>query len=208
MSIRSFVRLALIASIITILIKWNDPAWEGINPLLAISVAAVGILLTFWKPEREEGESTESGSVGAPRAPASRPAASTADDPYHKAHVLAAHGDYEGAVKEYQRAANQDRDNRRPIVEIVKICLDHLHQPDRAIQILEEAAARPGWSPNNHAFFLFRLVDLYLEHRSDQNHAVQLLREVIARYPDSRHSAHAVHKLREIDPSLVGPSTT
>jgi hypothetical protein len=86
---------------------------------------------------------------------------------------------------------------------MTKIYLDKLHEPENAIRTLEDALHASGWADEDESFFLFRLVDLNLEHRHDHERAVELLIDVVERFPDSRHSANAVHRLRELDPAAL-----
>ncbi len=125
-------------------------------------------------------------------------------DPYLKARGKAAIGDYEGAVQEYQHILAENPEDRMPVAEITKLYLERLHDPANAELTLENAIRQDHWSDDDAAFFIFRLIDIIQEHQpDDQDRVVNLLQKVIRRYPGTRYSANATHKLREIDPALV-----
>jgi lipopolysaccharide biosynthesis regulator YciM len=125
-------------------------------------------------------------------------------DPYMKARGKVAIGDYEAAVAEFREIAKDNPEDRMPVVEIVKLYLDRLHDTNNAELTLENAIRQEHWAPDDAAYFIFRLIDLIQEHHSDdQDRVVNLLQKVMRRYPDTRHSANAIHRLRDIDPTLV-----
>lgn len=125
-------------------------------------------------------------------------------DPYLKARGKVAIGDYEGAVAEFREIAKDNPGDRMPITDIVKLYLERLHDPANAELTLENAIREEHWEPEDGSWFIFRLVDLIQEHQpDDQDRVVNLLQKAMRRYPNSRHSANAIHRLREIDPSLV-----
>lgn len=125
-------------------------------------------------------------------------------DPYLKARGKIAIGDYEGAVAEFQQIARENPEDRMPISEIVKLYLERLHDPNNAELVLENAIRDDHWGPEDASWFIFKLVDLVQEHQpDDQDRVVNLLQKVMRRYPQTRYSANATHRLREIDPALV-----
>lgn len=124
-------------------------------------------------------------------------------DPFMKANSKIAQGDYEGAIAEYREAAREEPTNRRPVAEITNLYLDRLRNPEAAVRNIEEALENRQWEEEDHAFFLFRLVDIYQEHLGNQDHAIALLQQVLRDFPDTRHSANATHRLRKIDPALI-----
>lgn len=119
------------------------------------------------------------------------------DDPNIKAQSLTLQGDWEGAIEQFKLASEQDPANRLPLIEIAQIQRERLDQPKEALQTLTEAIARGGWRENDEAFFMFRQADIYHEDLEDNGKAVSVLREIIAKYPQTRHSANANHKLHE-----------
>ena len=125
------------------------------------------------------------------------------EDPYHKVHTLVNQGDYDEAVTVLREIARDSPNDRRPVAEVVKIYLEKLKQPEGAIQILEQSERQSGWEEDDRSFFLSRLADLYLEHRDDDDSAKKVLQQIIDEFPETRHSANAIHKLRELDPALV-----
>lgn len=125
-------------------------------------------------------------------------------DPYLKARGKIAIGDYEGAVAEFRQIARENPKDRMPITEIVKLYLERLHDPANAELVLENAIRDPHWSDEDASWFIFKLVDLVQTHQpDDKDRVINLLQKVMRRYPETRHSANAIHRLREIDPQLV-----
>ena len=120
------------------------------------------------------------------------------DDPLHDARALFAQGDYEGAITVYREVAKESADDRFPWVEISKIQNDNLEDPDGAIETLREGLESQEWSVNNAAFFLFRIAELYEKQKEDMMTAIQLLQQVVELFPETRHSANATHRLREL----------
>ena len=117
-------------------------------------------------------------------------------DVMHDARSLMAQGDYEGAIAAFRAAAAAEPLNRLPIVEIVKIQKDHLRDPASAIQTVRDALEGQAWEPNDAAYFLYRLGELYDE-AGDRATAVVVLQQVIDEFPGTRHSANAMHKMHE-----------
>ncbi len=120
-------------------------------------------------------------------------------DAHAKAASKLAQGDYAGAIREYQAMAKEAPNARFPIVEIAKIQLEKLEQPDLAIQTLELALAQRAWPEDDEAFMLFRIAELHLEHRHDPARASEYLHTITERFPSTRHSANATHRLRELE---------
>lgn len=120
-------------------------------------------------------------------------------DVMHDARSLMAQGDYHGAIEAFKQAAAADPLNRLPWVEIAKIHKDNLHDPESAIQTIRHALERQEWEPNDAAYFLFRLAEMYdaLEHNRSSARAI--MQQVIDEFPGTRHSANAKTKLREWD---------
>ena len=120
-------------------------------------------------------------------------------DAFTKAAAKVTQGDYEGAVEAYREIAIDEPDNRFPILEIAKIQQDHLGNVDAAIMTLENAVESKEWPVNDATFFIFRVQELYLNEKNDEARAKELLQLVIDKFPDTRHSANAHHKLNEIN---------
>lgn len=116
-----------------------------------------------------------------------------------KAAAKLAQGDYEGAIAEYEKLAREKPEDAFPLAEIAKIYSDKMDDPRRAISFLQERLESKEWEPDAGAFLMFRMVDLYADRLKDYREAHELLDEVIANFPNTRHSANAHHKLREVD---------
>ncbi len=118
-------------------------------------------------------------------------------DPFHDARVFMAQGEWEAAIASFREAAQLDPLNRMPYVEIAKIQKQHLEDPAAAIETLREAIEGQEWEPNDAAFLMFRLAEVYDDSTGDRAAAVTLMEQVIEQFPESRHSANARTKLHE-----------
>lgn len=119
-------------------------------------------------------------------------------DPMHDARALFAQGDFEGAIQAYRDVASEQPENRFPWIEISKIQHDNLENADAAIATLREALESYEWRVNDAAFFMFRLADMYEQDKQDLATATGILQQVVDTFPETRHSANATHRLREL----------
>lgn len=118
-------------------------------------------------------------------------------DPGTKARALVAQGDYEGAIEAYLDVARAMPEDRLPVVEAMRLAREKLHDPRRAIQIVEEAVNDRAWPEDDAAYFLFRLVEMNEDDLQDRQAAATYLQHVVANFPGTRHAANAMHKLRD-----------
>ncbi|MEM7386727.1 MAG: hypothetical protein AAF514_17455 [Verrucomicrobiota bacterium] len=126
------------------------------------------------------------------------------EDPYAKAHIRIAQGEYVSAINTFQDIfANQEELERRPIVEIAKLQLEKLEDPEAAAHTLKHALTQRDWEEEDAAFLLGRQAEIVADHLNDKDRSIEILKEIIERFPDTRYSANATHKLKEIDPTLV-----
>ena len=123
------------------------------------------------------------------------------EDPKAHAMALLAQGEYESAIEELKRLSKELSGDRFPVVEIAKIYEEKLNQPELAITTYEKAIllGDQEWRENDLAFFKFRLADLSVEVHEDFDKAKAFLEQVIIEFPDTRHSANATHKMRELE---------
>lgn len=119
-------------------------------------------------------------------------------DPMHDARALFAQGEFHAAIEAYRGVAAEQPENRFPWIEIAKIQHDNLEDPDAAIQTLRQALESYEWRVNDAAFFMFRLAELYENDKGDFTTSVGILQQVVELFPETRHSANATHKLREL----------
>jgi len=119
-------------------------------------------------------------------------------DPMHDARVFLARGDYEAAIAAYRAVALAQPENRFPWIEIAKIQHDKLEDPDASIGTLRTALESREWRVNDMAFFMFRLAELYEVDKEDKPRSVSILEQVVELFPETRHSANATHRLREL----------
>jgi tetratricopeptide (TPR) repeat protein len=120
------------------------------------------------------------------------------NDPMHDARSLVAQGDYAGAIEAYRAVAAEHPDDRFPWIEMSKIQNTNLEDPDAAIATLKEGLEAHEWTVNNAAFFLFRIAGIYEEEKEDMDSTVQLLQQIVELFPETRHSANATHRLRDL----------
>jgi len=73
-----------------------------------------------------------------------------------------------------------------------------LNDPQRAMAFLETQISSRSWSEDDGAFLLFRLADVHEEALHDFDGALEVLDGVISRFPNTRHSANAHHRLHGI----------
>ncbi len=124
-------------------------------------------------------------------------------DPLHDARAAYARGDYEEAMDVYRSVVDDDPYNRLPWVEIAKIQHDNLEDPEAALLTLRTALESHEWPVNDAAFFMGRLSDIYLTDFDDRESAIAILNQMIEIFPETRHSANATHKLREMGEDLT-----
>lgn len=115
----------------------------------------------------------------------------------HDARAKLAQGDLEGAIAAFRDAQAADPLNRIPVVEIAKIQREQLGDPAGAVQTLREAIEGQEWQPNDAAFLMFRLAEVYDESLGDRTSAASIMQQVVDQFPETRHSANARHKLHE-----------
>jgi tetratricopeptide (TPR) repeat protein len=118
-------------------------------------------------------------------------------DPMHDARAKVAQGDWDGAIEAFRAAAAADPLNRLPYVEISKIQLDHLEDPQAAVDTLRHAIEGQEWQENDAAYLMFRLAEIYETSLGEHQSASTIMTQVIEQFPETRHSANARHKLRE-----------
>lgn len=118
-------------------------------------------------------------------------------DPMHDARSKVAQGDWDGAIEAFRAAAAADPLNRLPYVEISKIQLDQLEDPQAAVQTLRQAIEGQEWQENDAAYLMFRLAEIYDEKLGDRNSAATIMQQVMDQFPETRHFANARHKLHE-----------
>ncbi|MBT8043982.1 MAG: tetratricopeptide repeat protein [Verrucomicrobiae bacterium] len=129
-------------------------------------------------------------------------------DPLHDARAAYARGDYEEAMDVYREVADDDPYNRLPWVEIAKIQHDNLENPEAAMETLRGALESHEWPVNDAAYFMGRIAEIYLEDMDDSESCITILNQMIEIFPETRHSANATHKLRELGAIEAAPNTT
>lgn len=119
-------------------------------------------------------------------------------DPLHDARSLFAQGDYEGAISSFRTVAEENTGDRYPWVEIAKIQSVNQEDPDAAIATLKEALSSYDWMEKDAAFMMFRVAELYEKDKEDLETTKDILNQIAEMFPETRHSANATHRLREL----------
>lgn len=120
-------------------------------------------------------------------------------DEMTKAAACIAQGDYHGAIEHYEKMLEDKPDDPFPVAEIAKVHAERLHDPQAALQALEEHLQSKDWPVDDAAFIMFRISDVHLTHLHDFETAHDMLEQVIANFPNTRHSANANHKIHELE---------
>ena len=120
-------------------------------------------------------------------------------EPLQDAQAAHARGDYEAAIEIYRSIAENEPLNRLPWVEIAKIEHDQLKDPEASIHTLRSALEEHEWPADDTAFFMVRMADIELEDMENPEKYAAILNEIVEIFPETRHSANAIHKLKEMD---------
>lgn len=118
-------------------------------------------------------------------------------DPMHTARALLAQGEYEDAIVAYREVTVKDPMNRMPWVDIAKIYETNLESPQMALETLKEAVQSHEWEIDDAAFFLFRIAEMQEAMPEEQVAYQETLNVIIQTFPETRHSANAMHLLRK-----------
>ena len=120
------------------------------------------------------------------------------EPPMVRIRALIAQGEYATAVDDLRVIASENPGEKIPWMERSKLQQEHLHDLDGAIATLENALSAHEWEEEDGAFFLFRMVELN-EEKGDTEGAISVLERIIESYPQTRYSANANHKKRELE---------
>lgn len=115
-----------------------------------------------------------------------------------KAQGLIACGDYNAAIKEYEKMLAENPDDAFTVSEVAKVQSEKLRNPAGALATLQHHLEGRSWVPDDAAFLMFRIVELHT-HENHFPEARSLLEEVMANFPNTRHSANARHKMSEVE---------
>jgi hypothetical protein len=108
-------------------------------------------------------------------------------------------GDYEGAIAECAALLRDNPDDTQAMIEIASIRAHKLHDALGAITFLQEQLDARKQLGESAAPLMFLIVDIRLELLHDATGARHVLEQIIERFPDTPHSAHAHHRLHEIE---------
>ena len=119
-------------------------------------------------------------------------------DLLNEARSLTSQGEYEAAVTAYRKAIIKDPSNRLAWTDMAKLYAEKLEQPGLAAASLREAYDEHEWEAEDAAFLLFRVSEWQIDECQDKEAGSVTLSEIIKTFPDTRHSANAMQKLREL----------
>lgn len=182
-----------VLAVLYVMGKWNTPDWQEnpMYPLISIIVLAIvgGVFfVTVVLPRFGDAIGTVMYSSGE----------EVEQDESMKAVALMAKGDYQGAIKEYEKMIASKPEDPFPVSEIAKIYAEKLHAPDQALVIIQENLENRDWTEENAAFLMFRLSDIHMaNHQYDA--AKDILEQVAGNFPGTRHSGNARHKINELE---------
>jgi tetratricopeptide (TPR) repeat protein len=117
--------------------------------------------------------------------------------PHAPALAAVARGDFEAAAAAYRAVLDQNPGDTHAISETTRLLCEKLGRPEEAVAFLEEQLNRE-WGMDDLAFVANRLVDVAWNYQRDLNRSRELLQQLVDALPDTRHSANAGHRLREI----------
>jgi len=188
------IRICIILlAVMVVALLWNavKDAGDGMKLVFVISMGLIGGILTIkfvipWFGDLL-GEAVFSSGERVEQ------------DEMTKAAACIAQGDYPGAIEHYEKMLEDKPDDPFPVAEIAKVYAERLHDPQSALQALEEHLQSKDWPVDDAAFIMFRIADLHLTQRHDFETARDMLEQVIGNFPNTRHSANAHHKMNEIE---------
>lgn len=120
-------------------------------------------------------------------------------DPMNEARAAEEDEDYTEAIAIYYQVWLKDRNNRRPLMEIVRIQRNLLESPVLAATTIEEGLRDHEWEPDDAGFLLFRLAEIYEEDLEDEAKVREVMNRVVDELQGTRHAGNAAHRLREME---------
>ncbi len=188
------IRVCLILlGVLLLMLLWNmaKNAGDGMKLVFVIVVGVIGGILVVkfvipWIGDAM-GESLYSSGE------------KSEQDEMTKAAACISQGDYEGAIRHYEKMLEDKPDDPFPVAEISKVYAERLHDNAAALRVLEEHLQSKDWPVDDAAFIMFRIADVHLKHSHDFEAARDMLEQVIGNFPNTRHSANAHHKMSEIE---------
>ena len=197
MSSKLVIRLVF-AAVLAGFLAWLYQRIPGLNPGLAfIVVLLLGLTLGILGakvilPRVGDAVSSFLFSMGG-----GSTAVGTDISEHSKAVAKLACGDYDGALAEYYQVLKQRPDGLYAIGEIAKIQANHLDDPEMAVSFLKSQLSERSWPMDGEAFILFRIADILRDVKHDKVRAHETLDQIATRFPKTRHSANARHRLEE-----------
>ncbi len=118
--------------------------------------------------------------------------------PHHAALAKVAAGDYPAAVAEYEKALEKDPEDVMALIEIARLQVDKLGDPQAAVERLEQAL-EGDWDKEKVGPVSFRLADLYWRELDDPERARAVLEQIVGLLPGTTHAANASQRIRQIE---------
>lgn len=119
--------------------------------------------------------------------------------PLHDARAAVARGDYEESIEIFQAIYTKDPTNHEAWLAQAMIYQKNLEQPKSAMQTYQRALQSHDWKDDQKAFFMSRMADIQLNELDTPTEAASLFQEIIDLFPNTRHSANAMHQLNSLN---------
>jgi hypothetical protein len=120
-------------------------------------------------------------------------------DPLDAARDAVVDGEYSDAIAIYHKHLLENPGDRSALLEIVKLQRKHLESPALAVNTLAEGLQDYDWEPDDRAFIMFRMAEIYEEDLEDRDKVIEVMKKVAETLPETRHAGNANHRLQELD---------
>jgi len=118
--------------------------------------------------------------------------------PHAQAQEALAQGDPETALRCFRAAVLDHRQDRIATSEIARLLCEHRGEPIAGRDFLENALRR-SWPPDDYAFLILRLAEIYAFHLGDLPRATELWQRTVMVYPATEHADEARARLAALD---------
>lgn len=119
-------------------------------------------------------------------------------DPLQEARDAVADGEYSDAIAIYHQHLLTHPGDRKALLEIVKLQRTHLESPALAANTLAEGLKDYDWEPDDRAFLMFRMAEIYEEDLDDRDKVIEVMKDVMEQLGGTGHAGNAAHKLFQL----------
>jgi tetratricopeptide (TPR) repeat protein len=127
-----------------------------------------------------------------------QPSATSTPSLHEQAEEALARGDAETALQIYRAALLDNRRDRVATSEIARLLCEHQREPIAGRDFLENALRR-DWPPDDFAFLILRLAEIYAFHLGDLSRATELWQRTLLVYPATPHAEEAGARLAALE---------